>query len=94
MKIMVGIDRHSNNALCGLVDETGRRLGHKQLPCDLPASAISRRPGNRSRIGPGLGIPVRAGPSAPAPAVPAGGPSWRSAPRPGPPSTAHAVAGR
>ncbi len=37
MKIMVGIDRHSNNALRGLVDETGRRLGHKQLPCDLPA---------------------------------------------------------
>lgn len=37
MKIMVGIDLHSNNALCGLMDETGRRLLHKKLPCDLGA---------------------------------------------------------
>ena len=37
MKIMVGIDLHSNNALCGLMDENGRRLLHKQLPCDLGA---------------------------------------------------------
>jgi transposase len=37
MKIMVGIDLHSNNALCGLMDENGRRLVHKQLPCDLAA---------------------------------------------------------
>jgi len=37
MKIMVGIDLHSNNALCGLMDENGRRLIHKQLPCDLAA---------------------------------------------------------
>jgi len=35
MKIMAGIDLHSNNALCGLMDEAGRRLGHKKLPCDL-----------------------------------------------------------
>src|SRR5512137_1886068 len=35
MKIMVGIDLHSNNALCGLMDEAGRRLAHKKLPCDL-----------------------------------------------------------
>lgn len=35
MKIMVGIDLHSNNALCGLMDENGRRLLHKKLPCDL-----------------------------------------------------------
>lgn len=35
MKIMVGIDLHSNNALCGLMDESGRRLLHKKLPCDL-----------------------------------------------------------
>lgn len=35
MKIMVGIDLHSNNALCGLMDETGRRMLHKKLPCDL-----------------------------------------------------------
>ena len=37
MKIMVGIDLHSNNALCGLMDESGRRVLHKQLPCDLAA---------------------------------------------------------
>ena len=37
MKIMVGIDLHSNNALCGLMDENGRRLLHKKLPCDLTA---------------------------------------------------------
>jgi transposase len=37
MKIMTGIDLHSNNALCGLMDETGQRLVHKKLPCDLPA---------------------------------------------------------
>jgi transposase len=37
MKIMVGIDLHSNNALCGLMDESGRRLIHQQLPCDLAA---------------------------------------------------------
>ena len=37
MKIMVGIDLHSNNALCGLMDENGRRLAHQKLPCDLAA---------------------------------------------------------
>ena len=37
MKIMTGIDLHSNNALCGLMDENGRRVLHKKLPCDLPA---------------------------------------------------------
>lgn len=37
MKIMTGIDLHSNNALYGLMDESGRRLVHKRLPCDLPA---------------------------------------------------------
>ena len=35
MKIMVGMDLHSHNALCGLLDESGRRLVHQQLPCDL-----------------------------------------------------------
>jgi len=35
MKIMVGIDLHSNNALCGLMDESGLRLVHQKLPCDL-----------------------------------------------------------
>ena len=35
MKILVGIDLHSNNALCGLMDESGRRLLHQKLPGDL-----------------------------------------------------------
>ena len=35
MKIMTGIDLHSNNVLCGLMDESGRRVLHKKLPCDL-----------------------------------------------------------
>jgi transposase len=34
---MTGIDLHSNNALCGLMDESGQRLVHKKLPCELPA---------------------------------------------------------
>jgi transposase len=35
MMIMTGIDLHSNNALCGLMDESGKRLLHRKLPCDL-----------------------------------------------------------
>jgi transposase len=35
MKIMTGIDLHSNNAVCGLMDEKGRRLLQRRLPCDL-----------------------------------------------------------
>lgn len=37
MKIMTGIDLHSNNAVVALMDESGRRLSHKKLPCDLPS---------------------------------------------------------
>lgn len=37
MKIMTGIDLHSNNVLCGLMEESGRRVLHKKLPCDLGA---------------------------------------------------------
>ena len=37
MKIMTGIDLHSNNVLCGLMDENGKRIQHKKLPCDLSA---------------------------------------------------------
>jgi transposase len=35
MNIMTGIDLHSNNAVCGLMDQSGRRVLHKKLPCDL-----------------------------------------------------------
>ena len=33
---MAGIDLHSNNLMIGLVDESGRRLKHQKLDCDLP----------------------------------------------------------
>ena len=49
MKIMVGIDLHSNNVLCGLMDETGHRLIHKKLPCDLAAILQLLKP-YRNRI--------------------------------------------
>ena len=49
MKIMVGIDLHSNNALCGLMDESGQRLVHKKLPCDLAAILQLSNP-TRDRI--------------------------------------------
>lgn len=35
MKIMTGIDLHSNNAVCGLVDMKGKRILHKRVSCDL-----------------------------------------------------------
>lgn len=49
MKIMVGIDLHSNNALCGLMDQNGRRLLHKKLPCDLDAILKFLKP-HRKRV--------------------------------------------
>jgi transposase len=35
-KLMCGIDLHSNNLFCGIVDTTGKRIFEKKLPCDLP----------------------------------------------------------
>lgn len=35
VRIFAGIDLHSNNAVCGIVDETGRRLERKKLDNDL-----------------------------------------------------------
>lgn len=49
MKIMVGIDLHSNNVLCGLMEEDGRRLVHQQLPCEFAAIRNFLRP-YRDRI--------------------------------------------
>jgi len=34
-RILVGIDLHGNNAVCGVVDGSGKRLKEKRLPCDL-----------------------------------------------------------
>lgn len=35
MKVMAGIDLHSNNAMIALVNEQGQRLGHKKVPCHI-----------------------------------------------------------
>jgi transposase len=32
---MAGIDLHSNNLFCGIVDQDGKRVFEKKLPCDL-----------------------------------------------------------
>ena len=32
---MAGIDLHSNNVMIGLIDESGRRLKHQKLDCEL-----------------------------------------------------------
>jgi len=34
-KVMAGIDLHSNNAMVGLIDQEGKRLGHRKLDCEL-----------------------------------------------------------
>lgn len=34
-KLMAGIDLHSNNLFCGIVDLEGKRVFEKKLPCDL-----------------------------------------------------------
>ena len=34
-KVMAGIDLHSNNLVVGIVDQDGKRVGQKKLPCDL-----------------------------------------------------------
>jgi len=36
MNIIAGIDLHSNNAVCALMDQSGRRLLQKRLPNHLP----------------------------------------------------------
>ena len=35
MKVMAGIDLHSNNAMCGLMDMQGKRLAHRKVACKL-----------------------------------------------------------
>jgi len=35
--LFAGMDLHSNNVLVGIEDETGRRIKHQKLECDLPA---------------------------------------------------------
>ena len=42
--VYAGIDLHSNNVMIGIVDESGRRLRHQKLRCDLEAIDSFLRP--------------------------------------------------
>src|SRR5437867_10345847 len=35
-ELMAGMDLHSNNLFCGIVDAQGKRVFEKKLPCALP----------------------------------------------------------
>jgi transposase len=35
-KLMAGIDLHSNNLFCGILDAQGNRVFERKLPCELP----------------------------------------------------------
>ena len=43
-KLMAGIDLHSNNLFCGMVDLGGKRVFEKKLPCDLPTVIKALKP--------------------------------------------------
>jgi transposase len=43
-KLMAGIDLHSNNLFCAIVDMTGKRVFEKKLPCDLESVLQALKP--------------------------------------------------
>ncbi len=43
-KLMAGIDLHSNNLFCGIVDAEGKRVFEKKLPCLLPSVFKALKP--------------------------------------------------
>jgi transposase len=43
-KLMAGIDLHSNNLFCGIVDLEGKRVFEKKLPCDLASVIKALKP--------------------------------------------------
>jgi len=43
-KLMAGIDLHSNNMFCAMVDMEGRRVFEEKLPCDLGAVVRTLKP--------------------------------------------------
>ena len=43
-KLMSGIDLHSNNLFCGIVDLDGKRVFEKRLPCELPHVLTALKP--------------------------------------------------
>ena len=38
-ELYAGLDLHSNNVMVGIVNQDGRRLGHRKLDCELPLIA-------------------------------------------------------
>ena len=42
--LMAGIDLHSNNVMIGIVDQSGQRLQHRKLACDLKAVEAFLKP--------------------------------------------------
>jgi transposase len=43
-KLMAGIDLHSNNLFCAIVDMAGKRVFEQKLPCDLESVLRSLKP--------------------------------------------------
>jgi transposase len=43
-KVMAGMDLHSNNVMIGIVDEEGKRIGHKKVDCNLSEVAAFLEP--------------------------------------------------
>jgi len=43
-KLMAGIDLHSNNLFCAIVDMNGKRVFEKKLPCDLESVLQALKP--------------------------------------------------
>jgi transposase len=43
-KLMAGIDLHSNNLFCGIVDMAGKRVFEQRLPCDLEGIVNALKP--------------------------------------------------
>lgn len=43
-ELMAGIDLHSNNMFCGIVDQDGKRVFEQKLPCELPQVLRALKP--------------------------------------------------
>ena len=43
-KCMAGIDLHSNNLFCAIVDRNGKRVFEKKLPCELASVLAALKP--------------------------------------------------
>ena len=43
-KLMAGIDLHSNNLFCGIVDMEGKRVFEQKLSCDMAAVLKALKP--------------------------------------------------